>query len=244
MLLHEIIWYNRKIELNIWYRNLCLQLQRSEVSCSSWPGLHTLQQGFWPTPPFRSSPDLSGFWGCRWATQSFNFLHRFSIVFRSGDWLGHSRTLKCFSRSHSLVALAVCLGSLPRWKTQPRPSAQCSYWGKEAVGQNLAIHGPIHHPLNTVQSSCPLCRKAPLKHYVSTPMLHSWDGVLWIVLILLLHPNTSSGVYTKKLYFGLIWPHDLLPCLLWIIQMVFGKLQTGLNMCWLEQRDLARAAGF
>ncbi len=38
--------------------------------------------------------------------------------------------------------------------------------------------GPIHPPHNTVQSSCPLCRKAPPKDDVSTPMLHSWDGVL------------------------------------------------------------------
>ncbi len=38
---------------------------------------------------------------------------------------------------------------------------QCSYWGKEVVAQNLAIHSPIHPPLNMVQSSCPLCRKAP-----------------------------------------------------------------------------------
>ncbi len=38
---------------------------------------------------------------------------------------------------------------------------QRSYWEKEVVGQNLAIHSPIHPPLNTVQSSCPLCRKAP-----------------------------------------------------------------------------------
>ncbi len=44
---------------------------------------------------------------------------------------------------------------------------------------------PIHPPLNSVQSSCPLCRKAPPKHDVSTPMLHGWDGVLGIVLILL-----------------------------------------------------------
>ncbi len=100
------------------------------------------------------------------------------------------------------------------------------------------IHGSIHPPLNTVQSSSPLCRKASPKHGVSTPMLHGWDGVLRIVLILLLPPNTASGAYTKKLYFGLIWPHDLLPCLLCIIQMVFGKLQTGLDMCWLEQGDL------
>uniref|UniRef100_A0A8C7WCL9 Protein kinase domain-containing protein n=1 Tax=Oncorhynchus mykiss TaxID=8022 RepID=A0A8C7WCL9_ONCMY len=36
----------------------------------------------------------------------------FSMGLRSGDWLGHSRTLKCFLRSPSFVARAVCLGSL------------------------------------------------------------------------------------------------------------------------------------
>ncbi len=60
------------------------------------------------------------FWGCRWATRTFNSLQRFSMGLRSGDWLGHSRTLKCFLRSHSFIARAVCLGSLSCWKTQPR----------------------------------------------------------------------------------------------------------------------------
>jgi len=55
------IWYIRKADLNIWYRNLCLQWWRSYIFCSSWLGLHTLQQGFWPTPPYRPSPDPSGF---------------------------------------------------------------------------------------------------------------------------------------------------------------------------------------
>ena len=99
---------------------------------------------------------------------------------------------------------------------------QCCYCGKEVVGQDLAIHGPIHPPLNTVQSSCLLCRKAPPKNYVSTSMLHGWDGVLGVVLILLLPPNMT----------------------IWIMQMVIGKLQTSLDMCWLEQGDLACAAGF
>ncbi|MBN3305872.1 FA13B protein, partial [Amia calva] len=35
----------------------------------------------------------------------------FSMGLRSGDWLGHSRTLMCFFLSHSFVALAVCFGS-------------------------------------------------------------------------------------------------------------------------------------
>ena len=59
------------------------------------------------------------FRGCRWAIRTFSSLQRFSIGFRSGDWLGHSRTLRCFLWSHSLVALAVCLGSLSWWKTLP-----------------------------------------------------------------------------------------------------------------------------
>ncbi len=53
------------------------------------------------------------FWGCRWATWTFNSLQIFYMGLRSEDWLGHSRTLKCFLRSHSFVAQAVCL-------TQPR----------------------------------------------------------------------------------------------------------------------------
>ncbi len=129
-------------------------------------------------------------------------------------------------------------GVIVMLEDQATTHLQCSYWGKGVVGQNLAIHSPIHPPLNTVAVVLSPLQKAPPKHDVSTPMLHGWDGVLGIVLILLLPPNTASGVYTKTLYFGLIWPHDLLPCLLRIIQMVFGKLQKGLDMCWLEQGDL------
>ncbi len=174
-------------------------------------------------------------WGYRWATQSFSSLHRFSIGFMSGDWLGHSRTLKCFLRSHSLVALAVCLGSLSCWKTQPRPifnalteAKSCNTWPHPSSPQYGAV------VLSSLQKSTP---KAWCFHpHASRMGWCSWDCT---------HPSSSKhGVYTKKLYFGLIWPYDLLPCLLWIIQMVFGKLQTGLDMCWLEQGDLAHAAGF
>ncbi len=154
-----------------------------------------------------------------------------SIVFRSGDWLGHSRTLKCFLQSHSLDALAVCLVSLSCWKTQPRPIFSALTEGRRLLAKILRNMGPIH----TVQSSCPLCRKAPTKHDVSTPMLHGWDGVLGIVLILLLHPNT---VYTKKLYFGLIWPHDLLPCLLWIIQMSLANFRRAWTCAGLSRGTL------
>ena len=119
---------------------------------------------------------------------------------------------------------------------------QCSYWGKAWPRSRDTWPHPSSFQYGAVV--CPLCRKASPKNDVSTSKLHSWDGVLGVVLILLLPPNKASGVLTNKLYFCLIRPHDLLPFLLWIIQMVIGKLQMGLDMRWLEQGDRACAAGF
>ncbi len=76
------------------------------------------------------------------ATQSFSSLHRFYFGFRSGDWLGHSRTLKCFLRSYSLVALAVCLGSLSCWKTQPRPIFNALTEGRRLLAKILRYMAP------------------------------------------------------------------------------------------------------
>ena len=121
---------------------------------------------------------------------------------------------------------------------------QCSHWGKEVVAQNFPVLGPIHPPLDTVKLSCPLSWETPSKHKVSTSMVHSGDGALGVLLSISLPPNTASQVDANWLYFGLIWPHHLLPSLLRIIQVFFGKLQTGLYMCRLQQRNLAHAAGF
>ncbi len=84
-----------------------------------------------------------------------------------------------------------------------------------------------HSFLYTDQSSWSLCRKTAPKHDVSTPMLHSRYGVLWMQLSILSPPNTTSWVFTKKFDFGFIWPYDILPILFWIIQMLSSKLQTG-----------------
>ncbi len=69
---------------------------------------------------------------------------------RSGDWLCHFRTLMCFFLSHSFVAMAVCFGSLSCWNIHPRLIFNALA---------LTVHGPIHHPFDAVQLSCPLCRK-------------------------------------------------------------------------------------
>ncbi len=75
---------------------------------------------------------------------------------------------------------------------------QCPCWWKEVFTQNLMIHGPIHSFLYTDQSAWSLCRKTAPKHDVSTPMLHSRYGVLWMQLSILSPPNTTSWVFTKN----------------------------------------------
>ncbi len=113
---------------------------------------------------------------------------------RSGDWLGHSRTLMCFFLSHSFVALVVCFGSLSCWNTHPRPifNALASF---NALA--LTVHGPIHRPFDAVQLSCPLSRKTPPKHNVSTSMFDGGDGVLGFLGIIPPPPNTVSWVDAK-----------------------------------------------
>ncbi len=147
------------------------------ISSSYWPGLHTLQQGFWPTPPDRSSPDRQVL------GLSFCSLHRVSMGLRSGDWLGHSRTLKCFLRSHSLVALAVCLGSLSCWKTQLGAIFYSLTEGRRLLAKIIAIHRPV-----------PFAEKHP-QSMMFPPHSSRLGCVLGFLLILLLPPNTASGVY-------------------------------------------------
>ena len=66
-----------------------------------------------------SSFKLDGF---RWYTAIFKSFHWFSIGLRSGLWLVHFKTFKCFPLNHLSDALAVCLGSLSCWKVNLRPS--------------------------------------------------------------------------------------------------------------------------
>ena len=102
---------HRTIGLNTWWRNLCWQAQRSDICCSFSAGLHILG-GILVHSSLQILSKSLRIRGCRLATRSLSSLHRFSMGFSSGDWLGHSRTLICFFLSHSFVALAVCFGSV------------------------------------------------------------------------------------------------------------------------------------
>ncbi len=126
----------------------------------------------------------------------FSF-HRFSIGFRSGDWICHSRTLKSFLRSPSLPLLCVW-GHCHAGRPSHDPSSMLllregGCWPKSC--------DTWPHPSSPQYGAVVL---SPLQKSTPKELLHGWDGILGIVLILLLPSNTASGVYTKKFYFGLI----------------------------------------
>ncbi len=91
----------------------------------------------------------------------------------------------------------MCFGSLSCWNTHPRPIFNALA---------LMVHGPIHRPFDAVQLSCPLSRKTPPKHNVSTSMFDGGDGVLGVIGSIPPPPNTASWVDAKELDFGFIWP--------------------------------------
>ena len=180
------------------------------------------------------------FWGCRWATRTFNSLQRFSMGLRSGDWLGHSRTLKCFSRIHSFVARAVCLGSLSCWKTQPRFIFNVLADGRRFSLKISWYMAPFILSFTRISRPGPFAEKQPQSMMFPPPcftvgMVFFGCNSAFFLL------QTQQVEFLPKSY---IWPYDILPVLLWIIQMLSSKFQTGLEMYWLKQGDTSGTAGF
>ena len=72
--------------------------------------------------------------------------------FRSGHWLGHSRTLICFFLSHSFVALAICFGSLSChvMSTDPECCGTPDFQRSQIYTHHPAAHWP---PLAACYSS-------------------------------------------------------------------------------------------
>ncbi len=101
------------------------------------------------------------------------------------------------------------------------------------------VHCPIHRRFDAVQLSCPLSRKTPPKHNVSTSMFDGGDGVLGVIGSIPPPPNMDE-LMPKSLIL-VSWPQYFYPFLFWIIQMFIGKPQMGLYMCFLDQGGTLRA---
>lgn len=156
------IWWTTKVHLNTVLHTLCWRWQRSNLLCKF---SHTVA-GILAHTSMQISSRAVMFWGCFWATRTFNSLQRFSMGLRSEDWLGHSRTLKCFLWSHFFITWVVCLRSLPCWNTQPHfifTARMEMDWGFHSKSHNTWLHSffLLHGPVVLV----PLQKTSPKAWY-------------------------------------------------------------------------------
>ncbi len=175
--------------------------------------------------------------GKRWRTAIFRSLQRCSIGFKSGLWLGHSRTVTELLWSHSFIILAVCLGSLSCWKVNLRPSLRSwALWRRFSSRISLVL-GCIHLSLDCNQSSCPCSWKTPPQHDAATTMLHCWHRCIGQVMSSAwFSPHIPLRIKAKKFYLGLIRPENLICHHLGVLQVFFSKLHAGFHVSCNEER--------
>ncbi len=184
------------------------------------------------------------FWGCRWATRTFNSLQRFSMGLRSGDWLGHSRTLKCFLRSHSFVARAVCLGSLSCWKTQPRFIFNALADGRRFSLKISRYMAPFILSFTQISRPGPFAEKQPQSMMFPPPcftvgMVFFGCNSAFFIL------QTRQVEFLPKSYILFSSDHmTFSQSSSGSSKWLSSKLQTGLDMYWLKQGDTSGTAGF
>ncbi len=141
--------------------------------------------------------------GKRWWTAIFRSLQRCSIGFKSGLWLGHSRTVTELLWSHSFVILAVCLGSLSCWKVNLRPSLRSwALWRRFSSRISLYLAAFIFPSIATSRP-VPAAEKHP-----HSMMLHCWDCIGQVMSSAWFSPHIPLRIKAKKFYLCLIRPEN------------------------------------
>ena len=148
---------------------------------------------------------------CLW-TLTFKVFHKFSIGFKSGDWLGQLRVLKPLFSNHSFVSFTVCLGSLLCWSTKFRPCLKevADFW---RFFSRISLYMlPFILPWITCNSLVPLDEKHP--HIIMEPPPNlTVRMVLWFLkamtffrqtLVAVFPPNSSTFVSSDQITFSKI----------------------------------------
>ncbi len=196
--------------------------------------------------------------GKRWWTAIFRSLQRCSIGFKSGLWLGHSRTVTeftfTFTFSHladafiqSDLQLGVVVKPLLRYFScvlrvivllEGKPSAQSEVLStlEKVFIQDIPVLGRIHLSLDCNQSSCPCSWKTPPQHDAATTMLHCWDCIGQVMSSAWFSPHIPLRIKAKKFYLGLIRPENLICHHLGVLQVFFSKLHAGFHVSCTEER--------
>ncbi len=158
--------------------------------------------------------------------------HSIPIGFKSGLWLGHSKTLILFFWSHSEVDLLVCLGSLSCCITQVRLSLRSQ---TDVLLQDFLIECRIHGSINYGKSSRSWSCKAAPDHHTTTSMFDCWYDVLFMKCCVGFTPDVTGHTPSKKFNFCLISPQNICPKVLGIIKIFFGKCEMSLCVLFGQQ---------
>ncbi len=160
------IWPLRKTWLSTWWQNPCCQSQRSNVS---WPpGCTHLRRDF---VPLLFADPLQVIKVSRLTFGNSNLQLPPQIFYGMKVW----RLARPLQDLNVLLLepLLCCLGRV-FWVIVILEYPSTTHFNALA----LTVHGPVHRPFDAVQLSCPLSRKTPPKHNVSTSMFDGGDGVL------------------------------------------------------------------
>ncbi len=129
------------------------------------------------------------------------------IGFKSGLWLGHSRTVTELLWRPLLRYFSCVLRVMSCWKVNFGP-----VWGPEHSGEGFRpgypVLGRIHLSLDCNQSSCPCSWKTPPQHDAATTMLHCWDCIGQVMSSAWFSPHIPLRIKAKKFYLGLIRPEN------------------------------------
>lgn len=165
----------------------------------------------------------------RW-TWIFSSLHRFSIGFRLGDWLGHSSSFIFFLWNHLTVSLTVCLGSLSCWNIHPWFIFSILADGSKFLSRISLYFSPFIFP--SLIWSLPVPHAEKQSHTMMFPPPN-------LMCSAISPPNTVCPMTSEELNFGLIWPDYVLLECHGFVQMLCHKLQTSINMLFLQEWSLA-----
>ena len=157
-------------------------------------------------------------------TLIFSSFHRFSIGFKSGDWLGHSSSFIFFLWNQLRVSLAVCLGSLSCWNVHPRFIFSILVDGSRFLSRMSRYISPFILPSIIWSLPVPYAEKQP--HTMMFPPPNFTVGIVflgWCAVPFLLqtwcvlwHPKSSILVSSDQTIFSQYF--------IGLVQMLCSKL--------------------
>ena len=145
-------------------------------------------------------------------TAIFRSLQRLSIGFKSGLWLGYSRTFRELSRSDSCVALTVCLELLSCWKVNLHPSLRSWVLWSRLSSRIYMYFAPFNFA--SILSPSPCRWKTTPQHDNAPNMLHHRDVARFL-------PDVTLVIQAKVFNLGFIRPENLGP----------PEWRSGLRLC-------------